>query len=469
MINPEAIFLTGVVMGKKYVFRFLRYQIVIISFLLVNQVLGAQDRSESFADSVSINECISYALKHQPLVNQLKIDEKIADQDIKISLADWFPQINSGAGYQNYLKQPVSVFPNFSDPAGPKINVTTGVKNYSNLQFSAGQKLLSNDLISASRTAKFYRQQVKQTGQKEAIQLVADISKAFYDVLLSQQMLSIINDEIDRLTVSLKDALTFFKNGLKDKIDYSRATMALNSARSQKVSMTNSIIAKLAYLKQLMGYPEEKPLFLKKTIDEMKEEIMIDTLKGIRYSDRIEYKLLETDIRLQKLLVGYNRLSFLPSMSAYANYNIIYQNDDFGQLYSKSFPNSSVGLSLSLPIIEGGKRMHELEKSKLTFDRLALDTLNLRNEINTEYVQALASYRSNLAAYNLTSQTMDIARDVYNTVLSQYREGIKPYLELIISETDLKTAQLNNLNSLIMLMFSKIDVDKASGRIFVNY
>jgi len=201
----------------------------------------------------------------------------------------------------------------------------------------------------------------------------------------------------------------------------------------------------------------------------MKEEIMIDTLKGIRYSDRIEYKLLETDIRLQKLLVGYNRLSFLPSMSAYANYNIIYQNDDFRQLYSKSFPNSSVGLSLSLPIFEGGKRMHELEKSKLTFDRLALDTLNLRNEINTEYVQALASYRSNLAAYNLTSQTMDIARDVYNTVLSQYREGIKPYLELIISETDLKTAQLNNLNSLIMLMFSKIDVDKASGRIFVNY
>ncbi len=439
------------------------------TLLLVFQDLKAQVQPDFFNDSVSIRECISYALKHQPVIKQLRIDEEIADQSIKASLSDWFPQVRSSAGYQHYLKQPVSVFPNFSDPQAPKIEVTTGVKNYSSIQFSASQNLFNNQLILAGRTAKYYRQQVKQSTEQKTIQLVVSISKAFYDVLLTSQMLNIIKDDIDRLSVSLKDALAMYNNGLRDKIDYSRATLALNSARSQKISVTNAITDKLTNLKQMMGYPEEKPLILKSAFNDMKNDILIDTLQNIRYSDRIEYRLLQTNILLQRQSLGYYRQSFLPELSAYANYNYVFQNDDFSQLYRKSFPNSTIGLSFSLPLFEGAGRIHELKRSRLTYDRLVLDTINLKNEMNSGYVSALSSYKSNLAAYNLTERNIEIAHEVYNTVMSQYKEGIKPYLEVIISETDLRNAQLNNLSSLIMLMFSKIDVDQALGKIYINY
>ena len=197
--------------------------------LLTSPWLNAQDQPVTFSDSVTVRECISYALKHQPLVSQLKIDEEIADKDIKISFADWFPQINSSAGFQHYFKQPVSIFPNFSDPSGPKMEVTTGVENSSNIQFSAIQKIFSNDLVFAGKTAKYYRQQAGQSTQKAKIQLVVEVRKAFYDVLLTQQMLNIIDDDIDRLSKSLNDALAMYNNGVKDKIDYSRATLSLNS------------------------------------------------------------------------------------------------------------------------------------------------------------------------------------------------------------------------------------------------
>ena len=89
--------------------------------------------------------------------------------------------------------------------------------------------------------------------------------------------------------------------------------------------------------------------------------------------------------------------------------------------------------------------------------------------MSTGYLQALASYRSNLAVYNMTQKNIDIAREIYNTVMFQYNEGIKTYLEVIISETDLLTAQINNLSALILLMYSKIDVQQALGKISVNY
>jgi outer membrane protein len=455
-------------MGIKTV-NLLRNQLAAVFLLLISPYLKAQDQPLVFTDSVTIGECVSYALKHQPLVTQLKIDEEIAEKDINISFADWFPQISSNAGFQHYIKQPVSIFPNFSDPAGPKMQVTTGVVNNSNIQFNANQKIFSNDLIMAGRSAKYYRRQASQSTQKATIQLVVDVRKAFYDVLLTQQMLNLVNDDIERLTKSLNDALAMYNNGVKDKTDFSRATISLNSARSQKISIVNSLISKIASLKQLMGYPQESGLLLKSSFTAMRQEAMIDTIQPVQYSNRIEFQLLQTDLMLDKMTIGYYRQSILPSLSGFATYNINYQNDNFGQLYNKSFPNSLAGLSLTFPLFEGTRRIQNIKKAKLIYNRLVLDTINLKDAIHTGYIDALSSYKSNLAGYRLTRENIALAHDVYNTIQSQYREGIKPYLEVIVSETELRTAELNNLNSLIMLMFSKIDLEQALGKVSIDY
>jgi outer membrane protein len=89
--------------------------------------------------------------------------------------------------------------------------------------------------------------------------------------------------------------------------------------------------------------------------------------------------------------------------------------------------------------------------------------------MNTQFVSAMAAYKSDLASYRMTSQNIEIAGEVYNTVKLQYNQGIKTYLEVIVSETDLMSARINNLNALFMLMFSKLDVQRATGSISVDY
>lgn len=461
-------------MERIFIIKYLRYIAYLILLLLVLMLfdsysLSAQTQDKFFSDSASVEECIKYAMDNQPLVKQLRLDEAIANQTIKISLSDWFPQINFTSGYQYFIKRPVSFFPNSSNPAGPEVQVTTAQKYSSDFQFSASQNIFTNDLLFAGRSARYYRQQVGQTTHKGLIQLVVDINKAFYDILLSEQMLNIINEDIERLSVSLKNADALYTNGTTDKIDYNRAIIALNNARSQKIAVINSIKTKKSLLKQLMGYPDTKPIQLKYNFNEMKKDILIDTTQGIIYNDRIEYQLLKTNIKLQKLSLNYYKDSFLPSLSGYANYNIIYQNNSNSELFNQSFPNSNIGLTLSFPIFAGAKKIENIKRSRLSYERMTLDTINLKNEMNTGYIQALSEYKSNLAAYNITEQNINIAREVYNTVMFQYNQGIKLYLDVIISETDLLTAELNNLSSLISLMYSKLDVQQALGKIPVDY
>jgi outer membrane protein len=107
--------------------------------------------------------------------------------------------------------------------------------------------------------------------------------------------------------------------------------------------------------------------------------------------------------------------------------------------------------------------LQNLAKAKLQVQRTDLDLTNSQNTINTEYVQALGSYKSNYTNWQLLDQNVGLAKDVYKVVSLQYREGIKTYLDVIIAQSDLRTAELNYYNALFQLLSSKIDLEKALG------
>jgi len=456
-------------MNKKFPGNIIKSLTATFLFQLLTYILNAQESIPVLSDSASVDECISYAFKNQPLVKQLRLDEDISKQNIRIALADWFPQINASASLTSNLKLPVIYLPNFTNPSAPKTAITTGVNYNSGVSFTLGQTIFDRDVYIAGSTVKLVRKQAVENTKSALIDLVVSISKAYYDVLLSTEQLGIIQEDINRLTQTLHDAYVRYQNGVSDNIDYKRATISLENSKAQKRGAEEAIKAKTSLLKQLIGYPDDKPLLLKNDNLKLNDKILIDTLQSPDYYNRIEFQQLRTNLSLQKYNVLYNRLSFLPSLSGFANYNINYLDDSFNNLYNKSFPNSSIGLALNLPIFQGTKRLNNIKKARLEYERLSLDTLRLKNQISSEYVQAMAGYKSNLEAYRVTLQNMDIANEVFNTIRLQYNQGIKTYLEVIVSEADLMAARLNNLNALYTLMFSKLDVDRARGQISVDY
>jgi outer membrane protein len=431
--------------------------------------LFAQSQTEVIADSADLNSCLVYAMNHQPLVQQLQINEEISRRDIGIALSDWLPQIDLSGSFQKYVKQPVSIFPDFSNPDGPKRVVTTGVKNTSAIQLNANQAIFNRDVLIAGTSAKYYKLRSRQTTNQSRIKLVIQVSKAYYDVLLSSAQMDFLQEDFSRQQKSMKDARSQYEAGVSDKIDYQRASISLNNIKAEMYGTREEIKAKYAYLKELMGYPADQPLKISYDSIRMMKDSWIDTLNGVNYHNRIEYQLLLTGLKLQKSNADYYKMGFLPELSAYATYNLVYQSDALADLYRSDFPNSSVGLRLSFPIFQGTKRIQQLKRANLQYREMSLDTLNMKSRMNTEYEQSMASYKSNLKAYEAALENAHIADEVYNTVRLQYNQGIKTYLEVIVSETDLRTSRINQLNALYRLLSSKIDVENALGNISVNY
>ncbi|MDQ6903631.1 MAG: TolC family protein, partial [Bacteroidota bacterium] len=122
---------------------------------------------------------------------------------------------------------------------------------------------------------------------------------------------------------------------------------------------------------------------------------------------------------------------------------------------------------LSFPIFQGGKRLQQIRQAELQILQVDNTISSIQNNINTQYAQALATYKSNLFNYISLKENLALANEVYEIIRLQYRSGIKTYLEVINAETDLRTAQINYYNALYQLLSSKVDVAQSLGNI--NY
>jgi len=186
-------------------------------------------------------------------------------------------------------------------------------------------------------------------------------------------------------------------------------------------------------------------------------------LENLNLNNRIEYQLLLTQRKLQEADIKYYKWGFLPSLSAFGQYNFNYLNNDIGKLYSQNFPNSYAGLTLTLPLFQGTKRVQQLRVAQLQMKRLDYDFVALRDSISAQYTQALAAYKSNVNNYEIQKENLALAQEVYNIIQLQYRSGIKTYLDVITANNDLFLAQINYTNAVYQVLINKVDVQLALG------
>jgi len=438
------------------------YSLLIINIVVLSAATAAfaQRPADSIPSVITLKQSILFALRNQPAVRQAAIDQQINERDIRIGLSAWLPQINSTGVYNHYFKG--------SPVASATPGVVSPIDEFSSLGVQASQTIYNNDVLLASKTANYSRMYYQQNAVSAQINVVSDVSKAFYDVLLSEKQLNIVNENITRLQRSLKDAYSRYQAGVVDKIDYKQATIALNNEIAVRKQVSEAINAKLAYLKQIMGANPQNQITLSYDSTNYEQEAYIDTNQSVNYTNRIEYQMLLSQKNLRNLNVDYYKWGFLPSLTANGSYSMAYLNTQFRDLYDRSYPTGYVGLSLALPIFQGTKRLQNLSKAKLEVQRNDLDIVNTENTINTQFTQALASYKSNYTAWQAVKQNVDLAKDVYNVVSLQYREGVKTYLDVIVAQSDLRTAELNYYNSLFQLLSSKIDLKKSMGTLTVD-
>ena len=426
------------------------------------------------ADSVknmSLQDCINYAYTHQDTVLNAALDIKTAEYKVKEVLATGLPQINGSANFQDYLKVPAQpIFANEFDPqapAGKIVPVSFALRYSSTLAANASQMIFSPSFFVGLQASKTYKELSQRSYTRSKIEANVNVSKAYYQVLVSNEQINLLDANIKQLQQQLNETIQENKQGLVEKIDVDRLTVQYNNLVTSRENTLRLLVLNYQLLKFQMGMPITTYVVLTDKLESIKLDSLSDQSIADTsfYRNRIEYGLLETNQRLNELDLKNKKAAFLPTFTANGNLSTAFYSNSFGGLYTYNYPFSYVGVTLNIPIFDGGQRNNQLRESRVTIMKSENDMANLKNAISLQASSASISYINSLKTLDIQKQNRALAEEVFHVARVKYQQGVGSSIEVTQAETDLVNADNQYIQSLYNALISKISLDQAYGRI----
>ena len=122
-----------------------------------------------------------------------------------------------------------------------------------------------------------------------------------------------------------------------------------------------------------------------------------------------------------------------------------------------------MGLSLNVPIYDGGFKSAKVARAKLQREQFLLQQSTLKRVATLEVTNAKTAYQSAQNRLRERDRNLALAQRIYDTTQIKYREGVGSSLEVSQAETDLYTAQSNRLQAQFELLQAKVALQEALG------
>ncbi|HZX59170.1 MAG TPA: TolC family protein [Mucilaginibacter sp.] len=416
----------------------------------------------------SLQDCINYAYQHQDSVLNAALDVKSADYKVRETTGIGLPQISGSASFTDYVKIPTTLLPGqfFGQPAGTFVPVQFGVKYQSALGLSLTQLLFDGSYLVGLKASRTYKELSQRSYTRSKIDANVNVTKAYYQVLVSDEQVKLLDANINQLKQQVDQTVAENKQGVAEKIDVERLQVQYNNLVTRRENTIRLLALNYQMLKFQMGMPVNAELVLTDKLESVQLADTPDaTMDTTFYHNRIEYSLLETSKKLNELDVANKKANFYPKLKLNGNYNSSYQNNTFGSLYSTNFPSSYFGLTLDVPIFSSGQRINQLRQSKIAVLKSQNDLDNAKNGFFLQANAAHINYLNSLKSLENQKENQQLAQDVLKVSKIKYQQGVGSSIEVTQAQTALESADNDYIQALYNAMISKVDLDKAYGRI----
>ncbi len=452
---------------KNYTF----YLVVLLSCTLL---FRAQAQS-SGAKALSIKECLEYASENNYNLRIARLDETISDKRIIEVRSTGLPQANINGVFEDRLKIPLLIIPNMDQfMGGGQGGIPMGYQYNSSLSGEVSQMIYDQTfwtgLKAAKSSTRYYAQNSAWVNENTAY----TIADAYYKVIVIEKQLALLNINLSNTTTTLSMTELQFNNGLAKKVDINRLRVSKSNLESQIKQSELNLEQAYNNLKFQMGMPLNQAITLRDTTFELSEaELKSGETPDQFFDKRLDYKLLETSLELQKLDQKSITNQYFPRLTGFANYSYVGQGPDLGLYKTKNndwvdYTTASIGLRLSIPVFDGLRKSALVQQSKVKQDQLKQQLDLKKQQIDIEVSNAEIQYKNTYHRIASEQENVDLAEEVYNVTQLEFKEGVGTSTDVVNAEFALRQAQNIYIGTLLELYTARLQLEKAKGNI-INY
>ncbi|ASQ90727.1 transporter [Prosthecochloris sp. GSB1] len=452
----------------------IRYCFLPLLFLLLSTPsLCAVESGSPGKVSLSIDQAVTTGLLKNRTLEIARLEREMAGQKVRESWADLLPQLNSGFEYTRHVKPAVIYFPDLtgSNP-GNLTALEISADNAMTASLSLSQKLFDYRAIAGIRASSIVREISAEAYREARSNVIGDIKTAYYNVLIADEQVTILEQSIKRWEKALQDSRALFSQGVAADIDTLRAFLSVENIRPDLIQARSRAAVARTEFKNIVGLDPLESVRLTDSLvyrpGDEPDDFSLAYEEAV--ASRPDVRQLELRVEAEGENVSAARAEGYPSFTAVGQLQTQTQFDDGTRLGDTDWPvSSSVGVQVSMPLFTGFGVSSRVEQAKIgrmqTVTRLDELKADIRAEIQTRLFRLLES-RSRIEVQQRTTRT---AERSYEITLLRFREGIGSQLELADAELQLNKARTNYLQAVYDYLVARIEYEKALGRTDAKY
>ena len=344
--------------------------------------------------------------------------------------------------------------PNFQFPTfvGPfttmdaRATVTQSVFDFSSIRrFQASKVGVSSARSDVDSTEEQVAAQVARA-YLAAVRADADVESAQSDVTLAEAV--------------LKQAENQKAAGTGTGIEITRAKVQLANDRQRLLVAGNQRTSARLQLMRVMGLRLDTELELTDKLAYVPvDAVTIEQAKAQALKERPDLRAQQEREANARMAASATKMERLPSVEAFGDYGSI------GTGFDSALPTRTYGVSLRVPVFDGGRRDARRAESASQYRSEKVRTNDLKEQIELDVRLALDGLESAEEQVKVAKEGLELAENELTQARRRYDAGVAISVEVTDAQTRLERARDNQTEALYNYNVARIDLAQATGKV----
>ena len=386
------------------------------------------------AGADTLREALVKAYNTNPTINAQRAAQRANDENVPIARASGLPSVDASGGYtENLSNSSGSSSNSFASPA----RQATGSTQLSIPVFSGGA--VRNSVKAAEVRVDAGRDTLRGTEGD----LFTAVVGAYMDVIRDEAIVSLNQQNVHVLDVNLQASKDRFQVGDLTRTDVAQSDARLAVARSQLQTAQSQLIASRENYIRVVGSPPENletppglpnlPGSPDTAVDvALKDNPTLLAAQKTRDATRYDVDAARAQ-RLPKLsvVVGGNYYNYLNSLGAGS-----------GVAFPQSGTSATAGLSLTVPLYQGGKPAAEVRQAQALRSQAIEQATDAERTVISNTRSAYAMWQSSLEVIASSETAVNANKLSLEGVRAENSVGNRTILDILNAEQELLNSQV---------------------------
>lgn len=411
----------------------------------------AQERS-----TFTLEECVQEALSNNPASLAAKHAEAASKEDVSAAEGSYYPEVGVQSQYRRWETHaflPEGIF-------RPGLPTHIGPTNDWQLNVRANYTVFDSGLRSSGlQSAKSQFSAAYEESNRTRADLVYSVQSAYFEMLQAQDGLTLAKVRQNRSKDHLHIAEERKAAGAVPQADVTRARTQVSSADLDAAAAESALRIAQGHLNQVMGRAPNSALQIGPPGAPVPDPsgVRVDDVLQKALESRPEVVAAQKRADAKRNQIGAARSEILPKVRAEAGYG--WRDDDFDP------PDKDwwVGVTLNIPLFDGGVRGSHIAKSKIEADRelqqLAQARLSVQQEVWSAYSRWIEAFQS----LQTSGVMKDEAAESLDLIKARYEEGAGTINDLLDAEAAFDQSETQFTNARYQLYIAYAAFQRAQG------